>query len=266
MTRQQVTPFFPSRRFLRVWQRHFLVWRKTAPASLVGSLGEPLLYLLGMGYGLGKLVGNIEGESYLVFVTAGILAANSMNTATFEAVYGGFTRMTRQNTFHAMLTTPLRVADVVAGEILWAATKALISGTAIFLVGSLLGAFPALGGDPLTLLLALPVIFLSGMVFGAMGMVVTATSPSYEFFLYYFTLVTTPMLLFCGVFYPVHTLPDMVQKVVLLLPLTHVIQLIRPLTNGTTPEMPLLHLSVLLVYACAAFFLSITLVKKRILM
>lgn len=255
----------PSRRTFCVWSRHFLVWRKTAFVSLVGSLGEPFLYLLGMGYGLGKLIGNIDGSAYLVFVTAGILASSSMNTATFEALYGGFTRMTRQNTFHAMLATPLCVADVVAGEIVWAASKALITGMAIFLVGSLLGAFPAYLTDPITLLFVLPVVFLSGLAFAAMGMMVTAISPSYEFFLYYFTLVTTPMLLFCGVFYPVHTLPAIVQKVVTVLPLTHVIQLIRPLTHGLIPEFALFHLGVLVVYAVLAFFLSVLLVKRRIL-
>ena len=124
-----LSPFF----FVQVWRRHFLVWRKTSAASLVGSLGEPFLYLMGMGYGLGRFIGEIEGTSYLVYVTSGILAANSMNTATFEAIYGSFTRLTRQNTFHAMLATPLRVSDVVLGEVFWAATKALIAGTAIFL-------------------------------------------------------------------------------------------------------------------------------------
>lgn len=264
MNRSTLFRYLPNRGCLRVWQRHFLVWRKTSLASLVGSLGEPLLYLLGMGYGLGKLVGNINGGDYLFFVTAGILAANSMNTATFEVIYGGFTRMTRQNTFHAMITTPLRVVDVVAGEVLWAASKALIAGTAIFLVGSLLNAFPVQLPEQATLLLTLPVVFLSGLMFAAMGMVITAIAPSYEFFLFYFTLVTTPMILFCGVFYPVQTLPEMVQHVVVFLPLTHVIQLIRPLASGLIPETPLLHITVLIMYACSAFVLAVTLVKKRI--
>ena len=261
-----IFPVFTSPpRFLRAWQRHFLVWRKTFVVSLVGSLGEPLLYLLGMGYGMGKLVGDINGNTYLVFVTAGILASSSMSSATFEVVYGGFTRMTRQNTFHAMLATPLRIVDIVAGEVLWAASKALLAGLAIFLVGYMLGAFPAKISTQATILLILPVIFLSGLMFAAMGMIVTAISPSYEYFLYYFTLVITPMLLFCGVFYPVNNLPEMLQKVVAILPLTHVIQLIRPLASGVPVETPLLHLSILAVYTGTAFLLAVTLVKRRIL-
>lgn len=251
-----LSPFF----FVQVWRRHFLVWRKTSAASLVGSLGEPFLYLMGMGYGLGRFIGEIEGTSYLVYVTSGILAANSMNTATFEAIYGSFTRLTRQNTFHAMLATPLRVSDVVLGEVFWAATKALIAGTAIFFVGSLLGAFPAK-----TALLALPVVFISGVTFGAMAMVVTAIAPSYDFFLYYFTLVTTPMFLFCGVFYPVDSLPASVRMVAEWLPLTHVIALIRPLTTGVPLENGLLHLAVLAAFAGVGFWLAVRLVSRRIL-
>ncbi|MBF0455141.1 MAG: ABC transporter permease [Magnetococcales bacterium] len=250
----------PTKRFFQVWRRHLLVWKKSAATSLMGTLGEPFLYLMGMGYGLGRFVGEIEGVSYLVYLTAGILAANSMNTATFEALYGGFTRMTRQNTFHAMLATPVRVADVVAGEVVWGGTKSLISGTAIFLVGNLLGSIPSS-----TAFLVLPVVFLSGLVFTAMGLVVMAIAPNYDFFLYYFTLVTTPMFLFCGVFYPVDSLPQTAQLVVNMLPLAHVVSLIRPLTVGVPLEDPVFHVVALLVYAALAFFLATRLLKKRLI-
>ncbi|MEO5377257.1 MAG: ABC transporter permease [Magnetococcus sp. DMHC-6] len=256
----RINAFFPSTRFFPVWRRHFLVWRKTALASLVGNLGEPILYLLGMGYGLGRFVGTLEQLPYLLYVASGILAVSSMNTATFESLYGAFTRMTRQNTFLAMLTTPLQVADIVAGEVVWAATKALFAGMAIFIVGSFLEAFPAK-----TALLALPVVFLSGLAFSSLAMVVTAVAPSYEFFLYYFTLVTTPMFLFCGVFFPVDSLPSWVQFLVTLLPLTHVIHLIRPLTTGLPLETPGLHLIILIIYIMGGFGLAVHLIKKRLL-
>jgi lipooligosaccharide transport system permease protein len=250
----------PSILFIQVWRRHFLVWQKGAINSLIGTLGEPFLYLLGMGYGLGRFVGEIEGITYLVYITSGILAANSMNVATFEALYGGFTRMTRQNTFQAMLATPMRVADVVAGEVAWGATKAMISGSAIFLVGNFLGSIPS----P-TAFLVLPVVFLSGIVFTSMAMVVMSIAPNYDFFLYYFTLVVTPMFLFCGVFYPVDSLPQTAQMVANLLPLAHVVALVRPLTIGLPLESPVFHLMALAVYAAVSFFLAVRLLKKRLI-
>ena len=252
--------YIPSKLFFQVWRRHFLVWRKSAATSLMGTLGEPFLYLLGMGYGLGRFVGEIEGISYLVYITSGILAASSMNTATFEALYGGFTRMTRQNTFQAMLATPLRVADIVAGEVGWGATKALISGLAIFLAGNLLGSIPSQ-----TAFLVLPVVFLSGMVFTSMALVVVALAPNYDFFLYYFTLVTTPMFLFCGVFYPIDSLPETAQMVAAHLPLAHVVALIRPLTIGIPLENPAFHIISLLIYGAVTFFLAVQLLKKRLI-
>ncbi len=257
---RQVWRFIPSRRFGQVWLRHFMVWRKTAAASLAGSLGEPFLYLVGLGYGLGRFVGMIGDMDYLVYVASGILAANSMNTATFEAVYGGFTRMVRQNTFHAMLATPLTVADVVAGEVVWAATRSLIAGVAIFIVAMLLDAFP-----PQAAIMALPVVFLSGLTFGAMAMVVTAISPGYDFFLYYFTLVTTPMFLFCGVFYPVASLPSLVQFLVSSLPLTHVVALVRPAGHGRLPEEIGMNLAVIAIYAMISFVAAVALVRRRII-
>ncbi|MEO5365824.1 MAG: ABC transporter permease [Magnetococcus sp. WYHC-3] len=253
-------PLLPGVGLFRVWNRHFLVWRKTALASLVGSLGEPVLFLLGMGYGMGRFVGEIQGLPYLSYVAAGILASNAMNAATFEAIYGGFTRMTRQYTFHAMLATPLTVADVVAGEVVWAASKSLLSGTAILLVGLLLGTFSGWG-----LLAALPVVFLTGLAFASLAMVVTALSPGYEFFMYYFTLVTTPMFLFCGVFYPVEGLPGPILDLIGLLPLTHAVALLRPLVTGGVVSDPALHLTALLLLALAAHSLAVHLVRRRLI-
>lgn len=252
--------WFPSFRATRVWYRHYLVWRKTALASTVGSLGEPFLYLLGMGYGLGSFIGDVGDVSYLVYVAAGILASSTMHTATFEATYGGFTRMVQQKTYHAIIVTPVRVADVVAGEILWAASKSLYAGVAIFLVGRLMGAFPSS-----LAIWVLPVVFLAGLTFGSMAMVVTAMAPGYDFFLYYFTLVITPMLLFCGVFYPISSLPPMVQHVAAFLPLTHVIALIRPLATGQPLEAAAVHLVSIVLYTLASYFVAAHLVRRRII-
>ncbi|MBF0628059.1 MAG: ABC transporter permease [Magnetococcales bacterium] len=253
-------PFLPSRLFIQVWRRHLLVWRKNAAASLVANLGEPFLYLLGLGYGLGHYLESMGPVSYLVFLTAGILASNSMHASTFEAIYGGFTRMTRQQTFNAMLATPLGIVDIVAGEVVWAATKALLSGAAILLVGALMGAIPA----P-TAPLALGVVFLSGLVFASMGMIVTSISPNYDFFMYYFTLVTTPMLLFCGVFYPQEGLPEAVRIAFGLLPLTHVVALIRPLTTGLPFDNPFWHLLALLLFVAVLFPVAVARISRRII-
>jgi lipooligosaccharide transport system permease protein len=250
-----------SRRCLPVWRRNAQVWIKLSGPSLVGNFGEPLLYLLALGYGLGGFIGEVDGLPYIVFLATGIICSSAMNTATFECLYSAYTRMKVQETWAAMMAAPLNLDDIVLGEALWAGTKSLISATAILLVASSLGlvhgGWAALG--------VLPVAFLLGCCFGAMALVVTAISPSYDFFLYYFTLVITPMFLLSGVFFPLDSVPEMVQVGVQLLPLYHIVEVVRPLMTGRPLEGVIGHLLVPLLYGLAAIWLALGLFRRRLL-
>jgi lipooligosaccharide transport system permease protein len=117
----------PSLRFIPVWRRNLRVWRKLMMPSLLGNFGEPVLYLLAFGYGFGRLVGELDGMSYMVFIASGIICSSAMFTASFEGMYSAYTRMAEQNTWLAMLGTPLTLDDIVFAEAIWAATKGLIS-------------------------------------------------------------------------------------------------------------------------------------------
>ncbi len=245
---------------LAVWRRNALVWRKLIGPSLFINFGEPFVYLLGLGFGLGRFIGEIGGMPYFTFLASGLVASSAMNTASFEGTYSVHTRMVPQRTYEAMLATPLAVDDIVAGEMLWCATKGLLSSTAIFIVALLLGAVADARAA-----LAVPVFFLIALCFSAPALVVSAVSPSYDFFSYYFTLVITPMFIFCGVFYPVTTLPDMVQTAVEALPLTHAIALVRPLIAGEPLTEPALHVAVLLGYAAIGYYAAVVLVRRRLI-
>src|SRR5690606_15267088 len=138
-----------------------------------------------------------------------------------------YTRMAVQDTWNAMLYTPLALQDVLIGEVAWAATKGLLSAAAILLVAAGLGAvhgWQALG--------VLPVALLTGLCFGAMALVVTSMARSYDFFLYYFTLFITPVLLLSGVFFPLEGMPDVIRIGAEVLPLSHAIALVRPWMTG----------------------------------
>ncbi|WP_290652515.1 ABC transporter permease [Aquisalimonas sp.] len=249
-----------SLRFLSVWRRNLRVWRKLMLPSIMGNFGEPLLYLLALGYGFGQLVGDIGELPYMVFLASGIICSSAMNTSSFEALYSAYTRMTVQRTWGAMLDAPLNVDDVALGEISWAATKALISSTAILVVASLLG---LVGGWQAVLVL--PVILLTGFCFGACAMVVTAVSRSYDFFLYYFTLVMTPMLLLSGVFFPLDQLPPLIAQGAFLLPLAHAVEVVRPLMLGGAPTNAGLHLGVIAAYGLVAFTLATAILRRRLM-
>ena len=245
--------------FIPVWRRNLRVWRKLMLPSLLGNFGEPLLYLLLLGYGFGRLVGEVDGVPYMVFLASGILCSSVMMGASFEGLYSAFTRMNAQRTWDGMLNTPLGIDDIVLGEVVWAATKASINAVAIMAVAVALGLVGGVG-----LLLALPILALAGLAFAAMALVVTAVSPSYDFFLYYITLALTPMLLVSGVFFPLDSLPPAVATLAYLLPLAHVVELVRPLVTGGMPSHVLLHLAVILAYGTVAFVVATRLLRRRL--
>ncbi len=238
-------------RWLPVWRRNLLVWRKLAGPAIIGNIGEPLLYLLVLGYGLGALVGRIGEVDYVTFLASGLVCASAMNTASFEGTYSAYTRLAVQETWTAMLHTPLEIRDILFGEAMWGGFKSLISAAAILLVAGLLGAV-----HDLAAFWVLPVVFIVGFTFANMALAVTARSRSYDFFMYYFTLLMTPMLLVSGVFFPLEQLPGPVQAFAWTLPLSHAVALVRPLMTGAPLTGEILHISVLLGYAAVGFALA----------
>ena len=250
----------PSLRFLHVWRRHLRVWRKLALPSIFGNLADPMLYMLGFGYGLGRMLPDAFGTSYIAFLAAGTVCSSTMMTASFEAMYSGFSRMHMQKTWDAILNTPITLDDVLVAEAVWAASKSLMAGGAVLVVATALG----LVQSPLALWVV-PVMFLTGLTFGSLGLVMTALSTSYDFFMYYFTLFITPMMMMCGVFFPADLLPQTLQSVAAFLPLTHAVLLVRPLMNDTVPTAWMTHAGVLLLYAAAGFYVALALTRKRLL-
>ncbi|MBD3619391.1 MAG: ABC transporter permease [Chromatiales bacterium] len=245
---------------LAVWRRNLLVWRKLIGPAIVMNFGEPALYLLGLGFGLGHFVGEMSGMPYLAFLASGIIASSAMTTATFEGMYSVFTRMVPQRTYEAILASPLEIDDILAGEMLWCGTKAAMSGIAILIVAALLGV-----AEGWQSLLAIPVVFLVGLTFAGPAMIMSALAKNYDFFSYYFVLVITPMFIVCGVFYPIDTLPGIVQGAVYLLPLTHAVELARPLVAGGELARPVTNLAVLLGYAVVSYYLAVVLVRRRLM-
>ena len=249
----------PSLRFIPIWRRNFMVWKKMAGSSILGHLADPVIYMLGLGYGLGGMLPEINGMTYITFLAAGTVCYSAMNSASFEALYSGFARMHEQRTWEAILNTPITLDDIVFSEIVWAASKSLLAGLAVLAVIWVLG----LSHSPLTLWL-IPLALLVGLCFASLGLIVTAIAPGYDFFMYYFTLVITPMVLLCGVFFPVDQLPPALQTVSSILPLTHAINLARPLLNDVIQVHFLWHAAVLLGYALAGFYVSLVLFRRRL--
>ena len=237
-----------SLRWIPVFRRNFLVWRKLAIPSLVGNIAEPLITLVAFGYGLGMLIGtvNLNGNAvpYLLFLASGSVCASAMQAASFEALYSAFSRMHVQRTWDGIMNAPVRLDDLVFAEMLWAAFKSLFTSVVILLVMLALG----ISSSPM-LLLALPLLGLVGMTFSCIALIFNALAKGYDLFTYYFTLFLTPTMFLSGVFFPRDQLPAVMRHISDWLPLTAAVELIRPLFLGQWPAQGLLHLAVLVVSA-----------------
>ena len=249
-----------SLRWTSVWKRNQLVWRKLAIASVLGNIADPLLYMIALGYGIGSFIPEVGGMTYVAFIGTGMVCQSAMFTSSFEGMYSAFSRMHVQRTWDAIINAPISLDDVVFAEWIWAATKAVMSTTAILIVILGLGY-----GHTWLAVWILPLGFLVGLTFGAFGLVMNALAPSYDFFTYFFTLVLTPGLLLSGVFFPVAQMPESLQAIANLLPLKHAIDLSRPLLMNEVPADALLHVAVLLAYACFAYYVALVLTRRRLL-
>lgn len=253
-----------GRRFLRVWQRNWVVYRKTWKIGFLPPLLEPLFYLLAFGVGLSALVGAVRYGGaevpYLRFIAPGLLAVNIMNNAFFETTYASFVRMYYQKTFHAMLATPLSVEEIIVGEIVWGATKSVIASALMLGVVSAFGLVSYPDG-----LLVLAVAALGGLAFGAAGMVFTALVPNIEMFNLPLFLFVTPMFLFSGTFFPLDTLPPWAQQAALAFPLTHLVHLTRAATLGRLGPGLWGSLAYLAAFTALLFPLAVARMRRRLI-
>ena len=245
-----------SWRFIRVWQRNMNVFLGLWHAEAPGFIIEPVIILLAMGVGLGAYVGLVDEKRYIDFIAPGIISAYAMFSACFECTYGSFVRMEYQRTYDGIITTPLNVEDVIAGEIFWGATRAFLTGTMILIVAAIFGLVPSAWA------VLIPIVcFLEGIMFSSIAIFYTSIVPYIYSFNYFFTLFITPMFFFSGVFFPLSSFPPIVQDLSWIAPLTPAVHIIRGLIIGE------LHISMvwalLLILAVSAVFFSIALITMR---
>jgi len=255
-----LAPPLLSPRCLAVWGRNWLVWRKLAVPSILANLADPLIVLFGLGYGLGAVLGDVNGKAYFAFLGAGFVCSAAMYAASFESLYSAFSRMHVQRTWEAIVNAPMTLEDVVAGEWVWAATKAVAAGICVLGVVAVFGEAHFPGA-----LLAVPVIVLLGLAFAALGLAINALANGYDFFSYYLTVVLTPMLMLSGVFFPVEQLPAGIQRAASVLPLYHGVAVVRPLLFGEYPSGWAGHLLVVAAYAMVAYYAAVVLTRRRLL-
>jgi lipooligosaccharide transport system permease protein len=233
---------------LRPLEFFFAQYRRGWRGSAVSSVVTPVVYLLALGVGLGVFVDRStnlpEGVSYLEFVAPGLMAATAMQIASFEASWPVLGAIKWHRQYHAMLATPLRVRDVMLGHQAYFVFRMVLTATIYFVVIAAFGAVKSPLG-----VLAIPVAVLVGLAFTAPLAAWAAHTENEVSFLAIFRFLILPMFLFSGTFFPISTLPAVLEFVARLTPLWHGVTLCRDLTLGDiAPWADLLHLFYLLAW------------------
>ena len=253
-----------SRRFIRVWQRNLTVYQKIWKVVFLPPILEPIFYLVAFGVGLSVLVGAIHYHgsdvSYMAFIAPALIAINIMQNAFFENTYASFVRMYYQKTFDAMMATPLNLEEIMAGEIIWGATKSVMATAVMQGVISLFGLVQYPEG-----FLIIPLAFLGGIAFGSIGLFFTGMVRAIEMFNLPIFLFITPMFVFSGTFFPLDNLPLWAQRLATIFPLTHLVRLTRSLSFGLISPDLLWGVAYLLVFSLVFFPLAILRMRHRLI-
>jgi lipooligosaccharide transport system permease protein len=221
---------------------------------------EPLIFLAGIGLGLGSYIANMEGIPFLKYLASGLLVTASMFTAAFECSFGTFIRLEFDKVYDGMLGAPITANNLLVGEIIWGGTKGLFFSFAVLVIVSAFGILP-LGRS-----LATPIIgFFTGTMFASLSLFVTSFVKNLNHFNFYFTGFISPLFFFSGVVFPIEKLPPVLQPVAEALPLTHSVRLVRAFSLGTIQFDHLFDILYLIVFTIGMGFLAVVRLKKRLI-
>lgn len=241
---------------VRVWENHLLSYRRIWHSHVIGSFVQPLLYLLGMGLGVGALVDRgadsaviLEGVSYLAFLAPALLATTAMMTGGQGSLWEVHDGFQWSNRYRSMTATPLAPGEVATGVMLWHATRIAIGVSGVALVLTFFDDTRSFG-----LLIAIAAAVLTGLAFAMPLTAWSAAVDSDRSFPVILRFGLVPMFLFGGAFYPIEQLPDALRYVAFATPLWHGVQLCREaVIGGLEPASAAVHVAYLAAVAAAGW-------------
>jgi lipooligosaccharide transport system permease protein len=259
-------PTAPALPAIRVVSYFALAYRRTWQASVMTTFINPILYLLAMGVGLGSFIDKghhnqaLGHMSYLHFVAPALAATAAATTAASEAMFPVMGAIKWTRTYYAMLSTPIRVRDVVAGHFLWMAARVAMAVTSYLIVMAAFSATPSWWSIAI-----LPVGVLTGMAFAAPLAAWAVTQESEGGFSLVFRLVVVPLFLFSGVFFPISQLPVGLRVAAYATPLWHGVDLCRDLASGhVTLGAAAVHVGYLLALTVGGIAVARVTYRKRL--
>jgi lipooligosaccharide transport system permease protein len=245
------------RRPWRLVERNVLAYRRIWYIFLSGFL-EPLLFLLSIGIGVGKLVGDLNVGGHLVpyrsFVAPGLLAIAAMTGSLLDTTFNFFVKMKYSHTYDAVLASPLSPRDVAIGEITWALIRGATYSGAFLLTMLAFGDLRSAWS-----IAALPGAVLIGFGFAGVGLAATTYMRSFVDF-DYVNMAMIPLFLFSATFFPLSRYPAGLQAVIRFTPLYQGVVLERSLVLGDLHWTLLIHAA----YLVATGLLGLRVASKRI--
>jgi lipooligosaccharide transport system permease protein len=244
-----------------VMLRNYRVFLRTWKSTTALSVVDPVIALLGFGFGFGALVAKVGGIGYIEFVGTGIVAQTLLFTSIFPGMFETFFKRDYQHTYDALLAAPVDPVDVVTAEALWLAAKSAVFGLAPLLVAIVFGL------DPTFAMLLIPLYGLvTAFGFACVGIGIAASATSFASFDYVISMLVTPLFLFAGTFFPLGGLPAWVRIAAHANPLFHTVELIRHAAFGLQPLADIGHLAYLIgfgiaTWAIASWRMRLSLVK-----
>jgi len=229
-----------------VWRRNFLHFRYTFWVTLCWIFVEPLLFLLAIGYGIGNFVSDINGKSYIDFYFPALLSITAFSVPFFESTYNYYSKLTHQKIYQTILMTPVSVGEILWAELLWGASKGLLSCFAVSIVARVLNIYHSW--------LILPVffvLFLISFIGSACGLLFTTFAKNYDFFNYAISGFLLPMSFFSDSYFPINQLPSIIQIIIHFFPLIHGVKAVRLLLDGTSNSTLYFSIFILMIFALA---------------
>ena len=258
---------FTFARTAAVTEWHARSYRRTWRATITTAFLNPVFFLLSVGVLLGQLIDDdqaqLGGLTYVEFVAPGLLAATAMQMGANDAMWPVLAGIRWLRTYHAVLATPVRLAELVLGTMGWSAIRVL-SAAVIFT------AVAAAGGaviSPLAIFAPFAAL-LVGLAFNAP---IAAFSASLEggddgWFPALNRFVLIPMFLFAGTFFPIEQLPNWLEPIAWVTPLWNGVELCRMLTTGDVDALlAVVHVAYLLLFVVVGSVVAIRAHRKALL-